>query len=102
MRRLYLTIIVLLLAAPAGVAAKRYVGIFGAERGGDLFAAYGATRYGACLAAADSASPDNARPLAVSPNEARRHRGFSTSQTFVPKGQWIFGGSASKSEAKRS
>ena len=97
MRRLYLTIIVLLLAAPAGVAAKRYVGIFGAERGGDLFAAYGATRYGAGFAAADGAAPDNALPSAVSPNEARRHRGFSTSQTFVPKGQWIFGGSASYS-----
>ena len=32
-----------------------------------------------------------------SAGDARRHRGFSTTNTFVPKGQWIFGGSASYS-----
>ena len=33
----------------------------------------------------------------LTPNEARAHRGFSTDATFVPRGQWIFGGSASYS-----
>ena len=33
----------------------------------------------------------------LSPNEARLHRGFSTDECFVPKGQWIFGGTASYS-----
>lgn len=31
------------------------------------------------------------------PNEARRQRGFSTDNCFVPKGQWVFGGTASYS-----
>lgn len=31
------------------------------------------------------------------PNEARRQRGFSTDSCFVPKGQWVFGGTASYS-----
>lgn len=35
---------------------------------------------------------DNA---ALTPNEARKHRGFSTNDVIVPKGQWIFGGTAS-------
>lgn len=30
-------------------------------------------------------------------NEARQRRGFSTDESFVPKGQWIFGGTASYS-----
>ena len=33
----------------------------------------------------------------LSPNEARKGRGFSTDVCFVPKGQWIFGGTASYS-----
>lgn len=33
----------------------------------------------------------------LDPNEARKHRGFSTDESFVPKGQWIFGGTASYS-----
>lgn len=33
----------------------------------------------------------------LSPNEARLHRGFSTDECFVPRGQWIFGGTASYS-----
>lgn len=32
---------------------------------------------------------------ALTPNEARKHRGFSTNDVVVPKGQWIFGGTAS-------
>lgn len=34
---------------------------------------------------------------AITPNEARKQRGFSTNTCFVPKGQWIFGGTASYS-----
>lgn len=33
----------------------------------------------------------------LTPNEARKQRGFSTDESFVPKGQWIFGGTASYS-----
>ena len=33
----------------------------------------------------------------LTPNEARKGRGFSTDVCFVPKGQWIFGGTASYS-----
>lgn len=51
--------------------------------------------------AADEAQADietaAAETAALSPNDARSHRGFSTTNTFVPKGQWIFGGSASYS-----
>lgn len=35
--------------------------------------------------------------VVLTPNEARKHRGFSTDNCFVPKGQWIFGGTASYS-----
>ena len=34
---------------------------------------------------------------ALTPDEARAHRGFSTDASFVPRGQWIFGGTASYS-----
>lgn len=33
----------------------------------------------------------------LTPNEARKMRGFSTDDCFVPRGQWIFGGTASYS-----
>lgn len=33
----------------------------------------------------------------LTPNEARARRGFSTDASFVPRGQWIFGGTASYS-----
>ena len=36
----------------------------------------------------------------LTPNQARKHRGFSTDECFVPKGQWIFGGTASYSMHK--
>lgn len=35
--------------------------------------------------------------VALSPNEARAQRGFTSDTNFVPKGQWIFGGTASYS-----
>ena len=34
---------------------------------------------------------------ALTPNEARAQRGFTSNTNFVPKGQWIFGGTASYS-----
>lgn len=40
--------------------------------------------------------------MVLTPNEARAHRGFSTDATFVPRGQWIFGGSASYSTHKNA
>lgn len=43
------------------------------------------------VAALDDVAP------ALTVNEARAHRGFSTDATFVPRGQWIFGGTASYS-----
>jgi hypothetical protein len=33
----------------------------------------------------------------LTPNEARKLRGFTSDTNFVPKGQWIFGGTASYS-----
>lgn len=36
----------------------------------------------------------------LTPNEARAQRGFTSDTNFVPKGQWIFGGSASYSNHK--
>lgn len=33
----------------------------------------------------------------ITPNEARKQRGFVSKEHFVPKGQWIFGGTASYS-----
>ena len=39
-------------------------------------------------------------PVVLSPNEARAQRGFTSDTNFVPKGQWIFGGTASYSTHK--
>jgi hypothetical protein len=39
-------------------------------------------------------------PATLTPNEARQGRGFSSDVTFVPRGQWIFGGTASYSTHK--
>lgn len=49
----------------------------------------------------DSAQQHTADSAEVStpltPNEARKQRGFSVDTNFVPRGQWIFGGTASYS-----
>ena len=48
----------------------------------------------------DSVAVDDVASVDVTtltPNEARAHRGFSTDASFVPQGQWIFGGTASYS-----
>lgn len=38
----------------------------------------------------------------LTPNEARKQRGFFSDNCFVPKGQWIFGGTASYSAHRNS
>ena len=38
----------------------------------------------------------------LTPNDARKQRGFSTDTNFVPRGQWIFGGTASYSTHNNS
>lgn len=48
----------------------------------------------------DSVAVDDVASIDVTtltPNEARARRGFSTDASFVPRGQWIFGGTASYS-----
>ena len=48
----------------------------------------------------DSVAVDDVASVDVTtltPNEARARRGFSTYASFVPRGQWIFGGTASYS-----
>ena len=48
----------------------------------------------------DSVAVDDVASVDVTtltPNEARARRGFSTDASFVPRGQWIFGGTASYS-----
>lgn len=40
--------------------------------------------------------------VTLSPNEARKQRGFTSNINFVPKGQWIFGGTASYSTHRNS
>ncbi len=42
-------------------------------------------------------SEQHSGEVTLTPNEARKQRGFSTDDCFVPKGQWIFGGTASYS-----
>lgn len=42
-------------------------------------------------------SEDSAESTELTPNEARAQRGFFSKDLFVPKGQWIFGGSAAYS-----
>ena len=40
---------------------------------------------------------DSTKVASMTPNEARKQRGFVSKDCFVPKGQWIFGGTASYS-----
>ena len=40
---------------------------------------------------------DSTKVASMTPNEARKQRGFVSDECFVPKGQWIFGGTASYS-----
>lgn len=47
-------------------------------------------------------SVDSTQSTVLTPNEARKQRGFFSKDVFVPKGQWIFGGSAAYSAHRNS
>lgn len=40
-------------------------------------------------------APEAQEAEELTPNEARKRRGVTTDDVFVPRGQWIFGGTAS-------
>lgn len=63
-----------------------------------------ATSLGVSAQQADSTpqSVDSTRSVVLTPNEARKQRGFFSKDVFVPKGQWIFGGSAAYSAHRNS
>ena len=44
-----------------------------------------------------STSGEPTSSVVLTPNQARKQRGFTSDTNFVPKGQWIFGGTASYS-----
>ena len=44
-----------------------------------------------------STSGEPTSSVVLTPNQARKQRGFTSDTNFVPKGQWIFGGSAAYS-----
>ena len=57
------------------------------------------------LSAQDSQAVSASQPRVdsqLTANEARNYRGFSSDNLFVPKGQWIFGGTASYSAHRNS
>ena len=61
-----------------------------------LLSAMGAMAQNAESGGVEHVSSDDVATV-LTPNEARAQRGFSTDATFVPRGQWIFGGTASYS-----
>lgn len=98
MQKLTITIIALF-AATLTVAAQQHD--HATEQPAPATAAADSEPGAAAVSASSEAQADieiaAAETAALSPNDARSHRGFSTTNTFVPKGQWIFGGSASYS-----
>lgn len=105
MPKLKLTIIVLF-AATLPVAAQQYddnSGLSAAVPADSVATTVTAATGVAIDSTADTAAiaelhaDENSSDAEPSPDDARRQRGFSTSNMFVPKGQWIFGGSASYS-----
>lgn len=48
------------------------------------------------------AEEETTTSVVLTPNEARKQRGFLADTNFVPKGQWIFGGTASYSTHKNT
>ena len=58
-----------------------------------------ATTVGVMAQQSESITPsaDASTAPSMTPNEARNQRGFVSKDCFVPKGQWIFGGTASYS-----
>lgn len=96
MPKIKLTLI-MLFAATLSVAAQQYdqaaenMATASERESGDGTAATAHT------ATATIAAPAAETRYESAPDDARQQRGFSTANIFVPKGQWIFGGSASYS-----
>lgn len=53
--------------------------------------------YDTAATVAEQSAEQSVAAVELTPNEARKMRGFSTDDSFVPRGQWIFGGTASYS-----
>lgn len=53
--------------------------------------------YDTAATVAEQSAEQSVAAEELTPNEARKMRGFSTDDCFVPRGQWIFGGTASYS-----
>lgn len=53
--------------------------------------------YDTAATVAEQSVEQSVAAVELTPNEARKMRGFSTDDCFVPRGQWIFGGTASYS-----
>lgn len=53
--------------------------------------------YDMAATVAEQSAEQSVAAVELTPNEARKMRGFSTDDCFVPRGQWIFGGTASYS-----
>lgn len=53
--------------------------------------------YDKAATVAEQSAEQSVAAVELTPNEARKMRGFSTDDCFVPRGQWIFGGTASYS-----
>lgn len=53
--------------------------------------------YDTAATVAEQSAEQSVAAVELTPNEARKMRGFSTDDCFVPRGQWIFGGTASYS-----
>lgn len=92
------TTLIALFAATLTVAAQQYD--YAAEQSSAAMPAAERAAEGDEDAAAEdetAAADSSARTAEPSAGDAREQRGFSTANIFVPKGQWIFGGSASYS-----
>lgn len=92
MKKIYITLI--MLCSAYSLAAQQVEANRGAHQGETATAI---TTEEAAVSQVQSSSYEQMtieeEPL--TPNEARKRRGFSTAECFVPKGQWIFGGTAS-------
>lgn len=53
--------------------------------------------YDTAATVVEQSAEQSVAAVELTPNEARKMRGFSTDDCFVPRGQWIFGGTASYS-----
>ena len=99
MKRFYFTVLATLLALGASAQNSNNENPVAANVAANVVATEAATETAPEVApvAASVATPVAAVDEVLTPNEARQRRGFSTDECFVPKGQWIFGGTASYS-----